>query len=40
VYQLRVGMYLLENGDRLPVVDGTSMHVPEGAIPLAMVRLP
>jgi hypothetical protein len=40
VYQLRVGMYLLESGDRLPVVDSSGAYVPDGAIPLTTVRFP
>jgi hypothetical protein len=39
-YQLRAGMYLLETGDRLPVVDEAREQLPESAIPLARVHLP
>jgi hypothetical protein len=39
-YQLRVGMYLLETGDRLPVEDNAGIPVPDSAIPLATVHLP
>ncbi len=39
-YQLRAGMYLLETGKRLPVVEKTGGQLPEGAIPLARVHIP
>ena len=39
-YRLRVGMYVLESGRRLPTVDGTGTILPESAIPLKKVRIP
>jgi len=40
VYDLGVGMYLLETGDRLPVTDAGGERLPHSAIPLTEVRLP
>ena len=39
-YHLRVGMYLLETGERLPVTDATGGRLPDDAVPLAGVDLP
>jgi len=39
-YRLRVGMYLLETGERLPAADGAGAYLPDGAVPLAEVDLP
>jgi len=39
-YDLSVGLYLLDTGERLPVQTGTGEHLTDGAIPLAEVQLP
>ncbi len=38
-YQLHVGMYLLETGERLPALDGTGNRLPDDVVPLAEVEL-
>ena len=38
VYHLRVGMYLLETGERLPASDGRGAPLPDGVIPLVTVE--
>jgi hypothetical protein len=40
VYDLAVGMYQLETGDRLPAMDGEGDRLPHDVIPLTEVRLP
>jgi hypothetical protein len=39
VYQLKVGMYLLETGERLPAVDAAGERLPNDAIPLKTLKL-
>lgn len=39
-YELAVGMYLLETGDRLPAADGDGQSLAHDVIPLTRVRLP
>ena len=39
-YSLRVGMYLLETGERLPATDADGAHLPGDALPLIEVSLP
>lgn len=39
-YEVLVGLYLLETGERLPVQTGTGEHLEHGAIPLTEVTLP
>jgi len=38
-YDLRVGMYLLETGERLPVFDGQGARLPADAIPLTALEV-
>jgi hypothetical protein len=38
-YQLRLGMYLLETGVRLPALDASGEHLPDDVIPLTEVEL-
>jgi hypothetical protein len=40
VYELALGMYLLETGDRLPATDAEGNRLPHDVIPLTQVRLP
>ena len=40
IYQVRVGMYRLETGERLPAFDAHGMRLPNNAIPLTEVQLP
>jgi hypothetical protein len=40
VYQLKVGMYLLETGERLPAVNAAGERLPNDAIALTEIDLP
>lgn len=39
-YEIRVGMYLLGTGERLPAMDADGTVLPDGVVPLAEVDLP